>query len=68
VPGFVDYKKGCTQLVAASDKIYQLLANDWWFSPGTPVLVIGLYELLGNPTTYLIEPPGPFFVMKKWPY
>ena len=22
------------------------------------VLVIGLYELLGNPTTYLIEPPG----------
>ena len=23
------------------------------------VLVIGLYELLGNPTTYLIQPPGP---------
>ena len=23
------------------------------------VLVIGLYILLGNPTTYLIEPPGP---------
>ena len=23
------------------------------------VLVIGLYELLGNPSTYLIEPPGP---------
>jgi hypothetical protein len=23
------------------------------------VLVIGLYELLGNPTTYLIEPPVP---------
>ena len=22
------------------------------------VLVIGLYELLGNPTTYPIEPPG----------
>jgi hypothetical protein len=22
------------------------------------VLVIGLYELLGNPTTQLIEPPG----------
>jgi hypothetical protein len=22
-------------------------------------VVIGLYELLGNPTTYLIEPPGP---------
>jgi hypothetical protein len=24
------------------------------------VLVIGLHELLGNPTTYLIEPPGPW--------
>ena len=24
------------------------------------ILVIGLYELLGNPTTKLIEPPGPF--------
>jgi hypothetical protein len=23
------------------------------------VLVMGLYELLGNPTTQLIEPPGP---------
>jgi hypothetical protein len=23
------------------------------------ILVIGLYELLGNPTTLLIEPPGP---------
>jgi hypothetical protein len=23
------------------------------------VLVIGLYELLGSPTTELIEPPGP---------
>jgi hypothetical protein len=21
---------------AASDKVYQLLANGWWFSPGTP--------------------------------
>jgi hypothetical protein len=35
-PGFVDYKKGCTQLAAASDKVYQLLAHGWWFSPGTP--------------------------------
>jgi hypothetical protein len=25
------------------------------------VLVIGLYELLGNPTTQLIEPPGPCY-------
>jgi hypothetical protein len=35
-PGFVDYKKGCTRLAAASDKAYQLLAHGRWFSPGTP--------------------------------
>jgi hypothetical protein len=34
--GFVNYKKGCTRLVAASDKVYQLLAHDRWFSPDTP--------------------------------
>jgi hypothetical protein len=28
------------------------------------VLVIGLYELLGNPTTQIIEPPGPYYEMK----
>jgi len=35
-PSFVNYKKGCTRLAAASDKIYQLLAHGRWFSPGTP--------------------------------
>jgi len=25
-----------TRLAAASDKVYQLLAHGWWFSPGTP--------------------------------
>jgi hypothetical protein len=30
------YKKGCTRLAAASDKVYQLLARGQWFSPGTP--------------------------------
>ena len=35
-PGFVNYKKGCTRLAAVSDKVYQLLAHGWWFSPGTP--------------------------------
>ena len=35
-PGFVNYKKGCTRLTAASDKAYQLLAHGRWFSPGTP--------------------------------
>ena len=35
-PSFVNYKKGCTRLAAASDKVYQLLTHGWWFSPGTP--------------------------------
>jgi hypothetical protein len=35
-PGFVNYKKGCTRLTVASDKVYQLLAHGWWFSPDTP--------------------------------
>ena len=34
-PGFVNYKKKCTRLAAASDKVYQLLARDRWFSPCT---------------------------------
>jgi len=36
VPGFVNYKNGCTRLAAASDKVYQLSAHGRWFSPGTP--------------------------------
>jgi hypothetical protein len=35
-PGFVNYKKGCTRLAAANDKVYQLLAHVRWFSPGSP--------------------------------
>jgi hypothetical protein len=35
-PGFINYKKRCSWLAAASDKVYKLLANDRWFSPGTP--------------------------------
>ena len=34
--GFINYKKECTRLAAASDKVYQLLAHGRWFSPGTP--------------------------------
>jgi hypothetical protein len=30
-------QKECTRLAAASDKVYQLLAQGRWFSPGTPV-------------------------------
>jgi hypothetical protein len=33
---FANYKKGCTRLAAASDKVYKLLAHGQWFSPGTP--------------------------------
>jgi len=28
-PGFVNYKKGCTRLAAASDKAYQWVACPW---------------------------------------
>jgi hypothetical protein len=35
-PGFVNYKKWCTRLAAASDKVYQLPAQGRWLSPGTP--------------------------------
>ena len=35
MPGFVNDKKGCTRLAATSDKVYQLLAQGLWFSPGT---------------------------------
>jgi hypothetical protein len=35
-PRFVNYKKGCTRLAAASDKAYQLLAHGRWFSLGIP--------------------------------
>ena len=35
-PSFVNYKKRCTRLAVACDKVYQLLAHGRWFSPGTP--------------------------------
>ena len=36
VSKIVNYKKGCTRLAVASDKVYQLLAHGRWFSPGSP--------------------------------
>ena len=48
MPGFVNYKKMCTRLTVAGDKVYQLLAHDRWFSPGTPVsstTKIGLHDI-----------------------
>ena len=35
-PRFVYYKKGCTRLAAARDKVCQLLTHGRWFSPVTP--------------------------------
>jgi len=35
-PGFENYKKVCTRLATASDKVYQLLAHGQWLSLGTP--------------------------------
>jgi hypothetical protein len=36
-PNFVNYKKWCTRLAAARDKVYLLDSHDGWFSPDTPV-------------------------------
>jgi hypothetical protein len=36
MPSFVNYRKRCTRLAGASDKVYQLLIQGRWFSPGTP--------------------------------
>ena len=35
-PGFVNYRKRCTRLAVASDKVYQLLPHGQRLSPGTP--------------------------------
>ena len=34
--GFVNNKKGCSRLAAASDKVYQLFTHGRWFPTGTP--------------------------------
>jgi hypothetical protein len=31
-----ELQKRCIRFAAASDKAFQLLAHDWWFSPCTP--------------------------------
>jgi len=35
-PSFVNYKKECTQLAAACEKVYQLPDHGRWFSSATP--------------------------------
>jgi hypothetical protein len=38
-------QKGCTQLAATSDKVYQLLANGRWFSPASSTTKIGRHDI-----------------------
>ena len=44
-PGFVNYKKGCTRLAVASDKVYQLLAHGRWFSPASSTTKTGHHDI-----------------------
>jgi hypothetical protein len=39
------YKKGCTRLAAASDKVYQLLAQGRWFSPASSTTKTGRHDI-----------------------
>jgi hypothetical protein len=45
MPGFVSYKKGCTRLAAASDKVYQLLVHGRWFSPASSTTKTGRHDI-----------------------
>jgi hypothetical protein len=45
VPSFVNYKKGCTRLAAASDKVYQLLAHGQWFTPASSTTKTGRHDI-----------------------
>ena len=38
-------QKGCTRLAATSDKVYQLLANGWWFSPASSTTKTGRHDI-----------------------
>jgi hypothetical protein len=57
-PGFVNYKNGFTQLTAASDKRYQLLAHGRWFSPDTPVsstIKVGRHDIADIPLKFALN-------------
>ena len=45
MPGFVNYKKGCTRLAATSDKVYQLLAHRRWFSLASSTTKTGHHDI-----------------------
>ena len=44
-PGLVNYKKWCTWLAVASEKVYQLLAHGRWFSPDSSTTKTGLHDI-----------------------
>ena len=44
-PGFESYKKECTRLAAASNKVYQLLAHGRWFSPASFFTKTGRHDI-----------------------
>ena len=43
--GFLNYKKGCTRLAAASDKVYRLFAHSRWFSPVSSTTKTGRHDI-----------------------
>ena len=43
-PRLCELQKGCTRLAAASDKVYQLLAHGWWFSPASSATKTGRHD------------------------
>jgi hypothetical protein len=45
------YKKGCTRLAAASDKVYQLLAHGQWFDKVYQLLAHGRWFSPGTPSS-----------------
>ena len=45
-PGFLNYKRGCTRLAAASDKAYQLFAHGRWFFPAPPTTKTGRHDIV----------------------
>ena len=42
---FLNYKKGCTRLATASDKVYQLLAHGRWFSSASSTTKTGRHDI-----------------------
>ena len=64
-----EYPERTTDHGQATGKLYHLrlrvhpFCNFQSWAQTHAVLVIGLYELLGNPTTQLIEPPGPLILI-----